>query len=282
MKIFRLNHNFNDFRESLSNSTTVGFVPTLGALHDGHISLLSASMNSCDVSICSIFVNPTQFNEKSDLEKYPRPLDKDIYLLQKQGVDILYLPGVTEIYPDGTSVKPIVDLGEMANILEGAMRPGHFEGVVQVVHRLLSIVQPHKLFMGQKDFQQQAIIGKMINDLNIPVELVTCPTKREISGLAMSSRNERLSEQGRIKAANIYAVLNWVASLLSEIPLRQLEKMAIEKLDEHGFQTEYVAIIEPNSLAQLGQYSGQSAVITVASWLEGVRLIDNLQVQADH
>ena len=205
MEIFRINKHYNDWLDSLEAKSTIGFVPTLGALHEGHMSLLQRSMENCDCTVVSIFVNPTQFNEQSDLEHYPRPLERDIWLLQKQGADVLYLPSKEEVYPDGMDVHPAFDIGSMGDILEGAMRPGHFEGVVQVVHRLLSIIQPQELFMGQKDFQQQAIIGKMISDLEMPVDLVTCPTKREPSGLAMSSRNERLSRAARIKPPKFIA-----------------------------------------------------------------------------
>ena len=183
-----------------SKDLTIGLVPTMGALHEGHMSLMVASKGYCDISVCSIFVNPTQFNEKSDLDKYPVTTQSDLNILLKVGVDVVFIPGVEEIYPDGDKYNMPYDLGVLADVMEGAKRPGHFEGVVQVIDRLLDIVEPIALFMGQKDFQQFSIIKRMLDLSGKHTELKECPIVRESDGLAMSSRNVRLSEQDRLDA----------------------------------------------------------------------------------
>ena len=195
--------------KSYSDKGTIGFVPTMGALHDGHLSLINISRKHCDYTVCSIFVNPTQFNDPKDLEKYPRPIENDIELLNSVGCDLLFLPEVSEIYPDGTSNSVTFDFGEMATAMEGQFRPGHFDGMAQVVNRLLEIVKPNFLFMGQKDFQQSAIVSKMLQLTHSEIKLVVCKTKREKDGLAMSSRNVRLSKENRYHAALIYKTLQW-------------------------------------------------------------------------
>src|SRR5579862_8742232 len=161
---------------------TVGFVPTMGALHSGHISLINASKRICKVTVCSIFVNPTQFNDKADFEKYPQTLDKDIAILEREGCDILFIPSVKEMYPHGFTNKTKIDFGFMADTLEGQFRPGHFDGMAQVVEKLLRIVKPDMLFMGQKDYQQQLIVSELIRKRRFKTKLVVCPTVREKDG----------------------------------------------------------------------------------------------------
>jgi pantoate--beta-alanine ligase len=173
---------------------TIGFTPTLGALHSGHLQLMQRSQRECDVAICSIFVNPTQFNDPTDLKKYPRTLKADKTLLESIEVDYLFNPLVDEVYPKGLDTHVEIDFGQLDKVMEGAMRPGHFAGVAQVVKRLLDMVRPTHLYMGQKDFQQFTIIQHMIDLLDMPVQLVVCPIVREADGLAMSSRNRRLSD----------------------------------------------------------------------------------------
>ena len=170
---------------------TIGFTPTMGALHMGHISLVEISKQKCDITICCIFVNPTQFNEKTDLDKYPKTYDSDVEKLSNANVDILFFPSVSEVYPEGLKTEVELDFSALENVMEGEFRPGHFKGMAQVVKRLIDIVIPHKLFMGQKDFQQAAIVQYMLKELKMPIELCVCPIIREEHGLAMSSRNTR-------------------------------------------------------------------------------------------
>ena len=176
-----------------SEDQKIGFVPTMGALHAGHISLINDSREMGNTTVCSIFVNPTQFNDQKDFEKYPVDIEKDIYLLEKAGTEILFLPSVKEMYPEGLTTLYQYDLGFLETILEGFYRPGHFQGVCRIVHKLLNIVQPHHLFMGQKDYQQCMVIKRLITDYSINTQLNIVATERENSGLAMSSRNLRLS-----------------------------------------------------------------------------------------
>ncbi|MEI2672555.1 MAG: pantoate--beta-alanine ligase [Chitinophagaceae bacterium] len=192
----------------------IGFVPTMGALHQGHISLVEASKKRANITIVSIFVNPTQFNDPKDLEKYPRPIEQDIAMLEAAGCDILYLPEASDIYGPVTQVTDKFDLAGLDLELEGASRPGHFAGVAQVVKILLEITRPDILFLGQKDFQQCLILTQLINSLKMPVELVMCPIYREPHGLAMSSRNVRLNPQIRQKAGAIYASLQYAAAMI--------------------------------------------------------------------
>lgn len=260
---------------SRKEGKTVGFTPTMGALHEGHMSLLKISKEKNDLSIFSIFVNPTQFNDESDLEKYPRPIVADIELLEKNGCDALFLPSVKEVYPDDP--QPLnLDFGKLDKVMEGEFREGHFAGVAQVVKRLLDIVLPDKLFMGQKDFQQFTIIQTMINQLEIPTELVVCPIMRAKSGLAMSSRNVRLSEKGREEATLISKTLQAAKKKVDSSTPAKVEKWAMKELSAPGFEPEYFTIVDGHTLQPIKEFSDSDYVVAcVATWLEGVRLIDN-------
>ncbi len=261
-----------------NDSRSIGFVPTMGALHSGHISLIAQSNLESEITVCSIFVNPTQFNDASDLEKYPRTLQADSFLLSKARCAVLFYPSVAEIYPTDLP-EVILDLDGLDQVMEGEHRPGHFKGVVQVVHRLLDIVQPHRLYMGQKDFQQFTIIGHMIKKLNMSTQLVVCATSREPHGLAMSSRNVRLSSVGRMQAALIYTTLmHAVESRHREQP-EALSTSCFEVLNQDPFKAEYVQIVHIESLKSVTSWKepGQKA-ICAAVWLEGVRLIDNILI----
>ena len=254
----------------------IGFTPTMGALHEGHMSLISLSNEAADISICSIFVNPTQFNEKEDLIKYPRPIENDIQLLYANGCDALFLPEVEEVYPDDLESVEL-DLGQLDKVMEGSFRPGHFAGVVQVVKRLIDIVLPDKLLMGQKDFQQFTIIQHMINELKIPTELVVCPIKRMPNGLAMSSRNVRLSDEGRERAVLLSKTLEKAKHFVETSLRSDVEKWAIKELSVPGFEPEYFTIVDGNTLQSFERFSERNyAVACVACWHEGVRLIDNM------
>ena len=191
----------NKLNQLKGQDKSIGFVPTMGALHEGHLSLIKQSIAEKNITVVSIFVNPTQFNDKKDFEKYPVTIEKDIELLERSGADILFLPSVHEMYPNGLQALSTYDLSQIEHVLEGYYRPGHFQGVCNIMHRLLQTITPGNLYMGQKDYQQCMIIQKLINDFKLPVKLNIVPTQREESGLAMSSRNMRLSGAAKRKAA---------------------------------------------------------------------------------
>ncbi len=257
---------------------TIGFVPTMGALHDGHLSLVESARQQSDLTVCSIFVNPTQFNDAKDFEKYPVTTGNDIYLLEKTGCNIVFLPSVEEIYPDGTTTASYYDLGELETLLEGKYRPGHFQGVCRVVHRLLDIVEPHKFFLGQKDYQQCMALARLVELLQKNIELVISSTKREDNGLAMSSRNMRLSDQQRNDAAAIFKMLNHIKDNLTNQSPQVLEQHATDYLLQHGFsKVDYVSIADAHSLQPLnGNSNDTKAVALIAAFIGDVRLIDNL------
>jgi len=261
----------------------LGFVPTMGALHQGHISLIGKAKADNSLVVCSIFVNPTQFNDPNDFEKYPISIENDIELLIEAGCDILFLPSVAEMYPNGPANSPTYDFGYLDTILEGAKRPGHFKGVGQVVAALLNAVQPHKLYLGQKDYQQCMVLKQLIKlmDKENEVQLVICPTTREADGLAMSSRNRRLSEFIRPKAATIYQCLVSIESKQSNSHFETVKKECIELLKEKGFAPEYVALANANDLTLLNDYQPNTPTVAlIAAWLGDVRLIDNLIISS--
>lgn len=255
----------------------IGFVPTMGALHDGHISLVKAAKEECDVVIVSIFVNPTQFNNTEDLKLYPRQEDKDLELLTQNDCDFVYLPTAEEIYPpDYEEVK--VDLDTIENTMEGEHRPGHFNGVVNVVSRLFKIVQPTKAYFGRKDFQQVAVVKEMNRQLKLPVEIVTVETKRDPSGLAMSSRNLRLSEQDLEKAVVISQVLNKGKSWANSYSPAVTRQKMIEYFEQTSLKLEYLQIVHPDTLNDLNQYWVSGATACIAAYCGDVRLIDNMEL----
>ena len=267
--------------EQEKHKRSVGFAPTMGALHQGHISLLEASKKENAVTVSSIFVNPTQFNDPADFEKYPVTIEKDIYLLEKAGCDILFLPPVAEIYPDGFASQKQYDLGKLETLLEGKFRPGHFQGVCMVVERLLSIVRPGKLYLGQKDYQQCMVINRLIQLMGIEKEttLLVCLTLREADGLAMSSRNMRLNEEERKRAAGIYQVLTSIKDKLQPTSLMPVKDKAVEELAAKGFRVDYVEIADAATLEPVIQWDGrQKLVALVAAFNNEVRLIDNMLI----
>ncbi|MEZ4980191.1 MAG: pantoate--beta-alanine ligase [Saprospiraceae bacterium] len=256
---------------------SIGFSPTMGALHEGHLSLLQNSQQKCDVSIVSIFVNPTQFNDPEDLKKYPRNEEKDIALLAAAGCDLVFLPNPEEVYPKDLNTKIQIDLEGLDKVMEGAFRPGHFDGVVQVVKRLLDIVEPDYLFMGQKDFQQFTIIQLMLEKTSLPVKLEVVPIVREASGLAKSSRNVRLSEDAKGKATAIFRNLSGLASALDQLPLEVVKSEFSKSIMEAGLEPEYLSVIDGKTLQDVNDYKNHDYVVAcVAAWIEGVRLIDNM------
>jgi pantoate--beta-alanine ligase len=258
----------------------IGFVPTMGALHAGHLSLIRQSADENSFTICSIFVNPTQFNDPADLEKYPRSPGRDIELLVSSQCDALFLPGVEEVYPPDIDTRLDIQLDPLDKVMEGAFRPGHFAGVVQVVNRLLQLVQPDRLYMGQKDFQQQAIIGAMIRQLQIPVELIMADIVREADGLAMSSRNVRLSPEFRQRAPVIHEALLQIKEDSTERSLEEAKSRAFQQLEDAGLQPEYVEIVDGHSLQPLTAIDASDyEVACIAAWAGEVRLIDNVIVR---
>ncbi|HOZ67943.1 MAG TPA: pantoate--beta-alanine ligase [Chitinophagaceae bacterium] len=257
----------------------IGFVPTMGALHEGHLSLIQASKSATTLTVCSIFVNPTQFNDPADFEKYPLSTDKDIALLLSAGCDLLFLPDVDEMYPDGLTSNQKFDLGEMETLLEGKFRPGHFQGVCQVVNQLLLQVEPDALFMGQKDYQQCMVINRLLQQTGNceKIQLHICPTLREPDGLAMSSRNRRLNEADRVISVTIYRTLSFLKENLKAGKLDVIQKSAFDQLQAAGFRTDYIVIADATTLQPVTYWDGkQQLVALVAAFLGEVRLIDNL------
>ncbi len=256
---------------------SIGFVPTMGALHAGHVSLVEAANKKNDMTVVSIFVNPTQFNEKSDLDKYPRTLNKDAALLKSNGCNYIFAPTAKQIYPNGDKASIDLDISSLTQYMEGPNRPGHFEGVVQVVHRLLDIVKPHHLYMGQKDFQQFTIINYMLKQLKMKTKLVVCPIKRAEDGLALSSRNVRLTKANREKSVILYKTLSWAKEHQDKFTVPTLEKKAMAMLNIRGFKPEYFSIVEGKTLAPIKKAKDHKYIVAcTAVWAEDVRLIDNM------
>jgi pantoate--beta-alanine ligase len=249
----------------------------MGALHDGHLSLIHTARLENTLVIASIFVNPTQFTDLTDFEKYPSTIEADILKLEKAGCDILFLPSVADMYPNGSSPSQQYDLGHLDSILEGEFRPGHFQGVCQIVHLLLETISPGRLYLGQKDFQQCLVIKKMISQIGMDTSVIICPTQREADGLAMSSRNVRLSHLERKKAANLFNTLSYIKENIQLEDLENLKQMAQNILTEQGFKVEYIAISKAQTLETVQNWDGKSTLVAlVAAYINQVRLIDNL------
>jgi pantoate--beta-alanine ligase len=253
-----------------------GFVPTMGALHQGHLSLIEASRKENDLTVCSIFINPTQFTNSDDFRLYPKTIEKDIENLLAAQCDILFLPPVDEIYPGGYNARDY-ELGPIENTLEGLYRPGHFQGVCQVVDRLLEIVNPDSLYLGQKDYQQCMVIRKLLQltEKEDKVRLVIVPTIREEDGLAMSSRNLRLSAEQRVRAATIFKVLSRIKEELGHEPVSRSIENGTAMLEAAGFTVDYVEVAEATSLAPSSSVEIPLVALVAAS-IGSVRLIDNM------
>ena len=265
----------NWLNRAVADGRTIGFVPTMGALHAGHISLISISKRTSDLTVCSIFVNPTQFNDQKDFEKYPVNIENDIALLVEAGVDVLFLPSIAELYPGGTSGLEHYDLGRLEALLEGKYRPGHFQGVCQVMFRLLGIVRPDQLFMGQKDYQQCLVIKRLLAMMQLPAKFERCPIMREPDGLAMSSRNVRLNPTQRSNATAIYRALlllgdKWRNS--GDEALQSAEGL----LKQADFQLDYISIADSLTLEPVSDRNCGPAVALIAAFQGDVRLIDNM------
>jgi pantoate--beta-alanine ligase len=258
----------------------LGLVPTMGALHEGHLSLVRAARAACDVVAASIFVNPKQFGPKEDLAKYPRSFEQDCEFLEREGVDILFAPTVEEMYPAGAVSWVTVE--ELSSKLDGRSRPGHFRGVTTIVAKLFHIVEPDVAFFGQKDAAQVAIIKRMVRDLNLPIEIVVCPIVREPDGLAMSSRNVYLDSQQRQQALVLYRSLMRVKELADSGERnagRLIEAGRAEFANDNPVRLDYFEIVNPETLDPVQDIS-RDALVVVAAFVGGTRLIDNLRIEA--
>lgn len=256
---------------------TVGFAPTMGALHHGHLELVRLAKRAGDLAVASIFVNPTQFNDPKDLEKYPRTPERDIELLISADCDALFMPPVEEVYPAGQDLTIRLDFKQLEQVMEGVFRPGHFAGMATVVHRLLDIVRPQRLYMGQKDFQQLSIVRDMLRQLQMPIELVMCATVREADGLAMSSRNVRLNPEMRAAAPVIYQTLLWAKAELPQRLASEIQQEALQKLTAANLRPEYFDIVDGTSLLPVEQWADSPFIVACTAAFAGeVRLIDNV------
>lgn len=278
MKIFRtkqeLQHELAGIRQQ---NQVITLVPTMGALHEGHLSLINYAKPLTDITVCSIFVNPTQFNDPKDLEKYPRPIENDIALLESVGCDILFMPTVEEMYPENDPEWHI-DLGNLDQIWEGEHRPGHFQGVTQIVFKLFDLVKPNQACFGQKDFQQVMVIQRMIDIKKLDIKLLICPIIRSEEGLALSSRNARLSEEGKENALTLITALRFIKDNLEQKSVAELLAGAKEILASNpAVELEYLSICETSTLAPVDNIeTGKDYVALIAAWVEKVRLIDNI------
>ncbi len=272
-----IGHLQNRLEELRNEGKRIGFVPTMGALHMGHISLIKNSIETSDITICSIFVNPTQFNVKEDLDKYPRTVEQDAKVLEEAGCDILFLPTIDVIYPPDEDNSYQVDFGDLETVMEGAHRPGHFAGVAQVLKRFLSIIEPDAMYMGQKDYQQFTIVRALLKKLDSKTHLVMGETIREEDGLAMSSRNVRLKPQERSIAPLISKTLFDAKSKVGKKSISEIKKEALEQLDIPEFTIEYFEIADGITLQPISSFEGiETAVACTAVHLGAVRLIDNV------
>jgi pantoate--beta-alanine ligase len=275
MKVFTTIVEIQNYLKS-NYPKTVGFVPTMGALHEGHIALIMKSIAENELTVCSIFVNPTQFNNLDDLKKYPRTLEQDYEMLQEAGCDIVFAPSAEEMYPASPSLK--IDFGYLEHIMEGKFRPGHFNGVGIVVAKLFNIVKPTKAYFGQKDVQQVAVINRLITDLSFDLKMVVCDTIREKDGLAMSSRNRRLSPEARGHATKIFQSMIIGQKLLLEgYSTFVVKNKVLDFYKENPqFKLEYYEIADFETLESIDELNPKRrTAIIVAAHLDGVRLIDN-------
>ena len=281
MIIFKHSKDLQSYLKNVkSDEVASGFVPTMGALHPGHLSLIEQCRKQTGLTICSIFVNPVQFNNPEDFKKYPITIEKDIAFLEEHGCDILFLPGEKEIYPDVHSTTKHYDLGYLEAILEGKYRPGHFQGVCLVVEKLLNIVNPDYLFIGRKDFQQCLVIKRLIEIMQKKVQIIICPILREANGLAMSSRNLRLNAAEKKLAPELYKSLQFIKENLAPANFPQLKKKVISGLKKDGFKIEYLEMAKMKDLHLVTEFKNRKELIVlIAAFLNEVRLIDNILIE---
>lgn len=263
-------------KQNQKEGKTLGFVPTMGALHQGHLSLIAASKKACDLTICSIFVNPTQFNDSSDYDLYPRTFEKDVEMLKSVGCDYIFAPTQKEMYPEQDHRQ--FNFGLLESVMEGAHRPGHFNGVAQIVSKLFDVVPANKAFFGQKDFQQLTIIKALVEQLDYNIEIVACPIIREANGLAMSSRNQRLSENQKQIASEISKQLYWAKAHYKTYSVENLKREIIERFTQIPELTlEYFEIVEDKNLQPILNWDYEGKIVAcIAVFCGKVRLIDNI------
>ena len=271
----------SELREALlaHRDKTIGFVPTMGALHQGHISLVERARKECDTVVVSVFVNPTQFNDKTDLKNYPRTPEADAAMLEAAGVDYVLFPSVEEIYPEPDT--RVFDFGLVDKVMEGATRPGHFNGVAQVVSRLFAIVEPDKAYFGEKDFQQIAVIRAMMAQLGLTLEVVDCPIVRDTDGLALSSRNTLLTPEHRAAAPHIYEVLSAAATKLDLLTPQQLTEWVVAEVESNPLlKVIYFQAVDSLSLQQVESWDASDRIQGCIAVQAGqIRLIDNIKLK---
>jgi len=277
MEVFTLKSQYNDWRSKTADKT-IGFVPTMGALHNGHIQLVKDSCLNNDLTVVSIFVNPTQFNQQGDLTNYPRTLQKDLLLLEDSGCDAVIVPSVEEIYPSGLENFINIDLGYLDTVMEGAYRPGHFKGVIMVVDLLFKLVKPHKAYFGEKDFQQLLVIKKLKETQNYSIQIVSCPIFREKDGLAYSSRNLLLSKENRAKAKIVPNVLLHSIEMFKKLTIEDLKKWVEVTVNSvSGVSLDYFEVVNQNTLKPISsQIVVEEIRFFIAVKIGGIRLIDNM------
>lgn len=256
---------------------TIGFVPTMGALHQGHLSLIELSKQKVDITICSIFVNPIQFNKQEDLDNYPRNVEADVAKLETVACDVLFLPSVDEMYPN--KAYKSFDFGSLAEVMEGEHRPGHFNGVANVIERFFDIIKPQMAFFGEKDFQQVAIVKALTKQLGLPIKIMGCPILREPSGLAMSSRNERLTTQQKQDAAIIFEALSYIKTHYSKFTIEEHKAYFAKAISAKNIELEYIDFADGNTLQLIKNWNEtEYCVVFVAVHVGNVRLIDNVTI----
>ncbi len=262
----------------VSTGKKIGFVPTMGALHFGHLTLINTSKDQNDITVASIFVNPTQFNDKQDFEKYPRNTTEDLKKLSEIGCDIVFMPDEKEMYPETDSTK--FNLGKLEEVMEGKFRPGHFQGVAIIVNKLFKIVKPNNAYFGQKDFQQLAVIKKLVSTTNSTVNIVSCPIIRESNGLAMSSRNTRLTEEEFDQASLIFSTINQLSNYIANNKFSDFKTWVISQINENKlFRTEYIEIVDTETLEIVTDLKNHKSITCcIAVYCGQVRLIDNIQI----
>ncbi len=279
MQVFKTVNEISSYIRSCKNENkTIGFVPTMGALHNGHLSLINTSKEQNNITVVSIFVNPIQFNNEQDFVKYPKDYDKDLNLLKNVNCDIVFIPSVKEIYPEPDN--RFFDLGYLGTIMEGKFRPGHFQGVAKVVERLFKIINPNKAYFGQKDFQQLAVIKKLVQITNSKVNIIACPIIREENGLAISSRNTRLTQNQFSKASIIFATISKLKEFITKNKFNEFINWSKSTIDsENEFKTEYIEIVDTETLEIIQSIKNHKSITCcIAVFCGEVRLIDNIQL----
>jgi pantoate--beta-alanine ligase len=279
MKVYRESKSLQtELTKWQNQNITIGFVPTMGALHSGHIALVEKALSDCDIVVVSIYVNPTQFNNPSDLEKYPRTLDRDADMLEKAGCQIIFAPENEEMYRSDELVHPFeFDFGGLDEVMEGKFRPGHFNGVVQIVSKLFDIVKPDKAYFGEKDFQQLAIIHHMVKVMNYDIQIIGCPIVREATGLALSSRNQRLTPEQHKNAVQISQILFESRNFVAQLSPTELVDWLTEQINRaEGLKLEYFEVVNTTTL-QTAKSWNEPSIGCIAVFCGEIRLIDNIK-----